>query len=265
VWLSDFGANALVMFDPRTEAFRSFPHDSPNASVRQILGRPGEIWGAESGADRLVVVRGAYGSRTFCPVPTLGERIVEHLTTNGASLDDGELAEALGVGRPAIAETCRQLEVKGLVIWNMAGGTRRVAAVPAAASPTQPDPVDPKSTATFPDHARRILSARWGTTLQRRQAVLPGGVAHPFELVSGNGRIVGDVVWLADRGRTVEAKSAAIAEAVLIVGHVTNADRRFLVLGEGWDVVSRWLTSYRLLLDGVELWFLDGDRLERLA
>jgi virginiamycin B lyase len=59
VWLSDFGANALVMFDPRTEAFRSFPSDAPNASVRQILGRPGEVWGAESGADRLVVVRGA--------------------------------------------------------------------------------------------------------------------------------------------------------------------------------------------------------------
>ena len=59
VWLSDFGANALVMFDPKTEAFRSFPHESPNASVRQILGRPGEVWGAESGADRLVVVRAA--------------------------------------------------------------------------------------------------------------------------------------------------------------------------------------------------------------
>ena len=59
VWLSDFGGNALVLFDPRTETFRSFPHESPNASVRQILGRPGEVWGAESGADRLVVVRGA--------------------------------------------------------------------------------------------------------------------------------------------------------------------------------------------------------------
>ena len=59
VWLSDFGANALVMFDPRTESFRSFPHESPNANVRQILGRPDEVWGAESGNDRLVVVRGA--------------------------------------------------------------------------------------------------------------------------------------------------------------------------------------------------------------
>ncbi|MGI8984632.1 MAG: Vgb family protein [Acidimicrobiales bacterium] len=59
VWLSDFGANALVIFDPSTEQFRSFASDAPNASVRQILGRPGEVWGAESGADRLVVVRGA--------------------------------------------------------------------------------------------------------------------------------------------------------------------------------------------------------------
>jgi virginiamycin B lyase len=59
VWLSDFGANALVLFDPRTETFRSFPLDEPDGSVRQILGRPGEVWGAESGADRLVVVRGA--------------------------------------------------------------------------------------------------------------------------------------------------------------------------------------------------------------
>jgi hypothetical protein len=90
-------------------------------------------------------------------------------------------------------------------------------------------------------------------------------VARTFELVSGNGRIVGDVVLLADRGRTPATRSAAIAEAVLIVGHVTNADRRFLVFGDEWDVLSRWLASYRLLLDGVEVWFLDGDRLQRLA
>lgn len=202
-------------------------------------------------------------------MPTLGERIVEHLTTNGASLDDNELAEALGVGRPAIADTCRQLEAKGLVVRNMAGGTRRVKTGPIAAVTAMipPEPVvgDGTGEPPFPDHARRVLSARWGTTLQRRQAMLPGGVAQTFELVSGNGRIVGDVIRLADRGRTMEAKSAAIAEAVLIVAHVTNADRRFLVAGEGWDIVSRWVASYRLLLDGVELWFLDGDRLERLA
>lgn len=57
VWLSDFGANALVRFDPTTEMFTVFELPSPNASVRQILGRPGEVWGAESGADKLVVIR----------------------------------------------------------------------------------------------------------------------------------------------------------------------------------------------------------------
>jgi virginiamycin B lyase len=56
VWLSDFGANALVRFDADTEAFESFPLPTPDAAVRQLHGRPGEVWGAESGADKLVRV-----------------------------------------------------------------------------------------------------------------------------------------------------------------------------------------------------------------
>jgi len=57
VWLTDFTANAIVRFDPVTEAFTSFPAESQPAEVRQMLGRPGEAWGAESAADRLVVIR----------------------------------------------------------------------------------------------------------------------------------------------------------------------------------------------------------------
>ncbi|MCC7353478.1 MAG: lyase [Anaerolineae bacterium] len=57
VWLTDFGANALVRFDPAKEEFTVFPLPSPSANVRQLLGRPGEVWGAESGTDKLVVVR----------------------------------------------------------------------------------------------------------------------------------------------------------------------------------------------------------------
>ncbi len=57
VWLSDFAANALVRFVPETEEFRSFPIPSGNAQVRQLLGRRGEVWGAESGADKLIVAR----------------------------------------------------------------------------------------------------------------------------------------------------------------------------------------------------------------
>ena len=57
IWLSDFTANALVRFDPATEKFDTFTLPSSPASVRQILGRPGEVWGAESGTDKLVVIR----------------------------------------------------------------------------------------------------------------------------------------------------------------------------------------------------------------
>jgi virginiamycin B lyase len=57
VWLTDWPANAIVRFDPVTEKFDSFPSDRRNASVRQMLGRPGELWAAESGTDRLVVIR----------------------------------------------------------------------------------------------------------------------------------------------------------------------------------------------------------------
>ncbi|NJD26674.1 MAG: lyase [Chloroflexi bacterium] len=57
VWVTDFGQNAILRFDPLTETFESFPSDRPNAAVRQMLGRPGEAWGAESGVDRLVVIR----------------------------------------------------------------------------------------------------------------------------------------------------------------------------------------------------------------
>ena len=57
VWLSDFGGNALVRFDPVIQRFTRVRLPSANAEVRQILGRKGEVWGAESGTDKLVLVR----------------------------------------------------------------------------------------------------------------------------------------------------------------------------------------------------------------
>jgi virginiamycin B lyase len=57
VWLSDFGGNALVRFDPESEAFEVYTLPSAPASIRQILGRPGEVWGAESGVDKIIVAR----------------------------------------------------------------------------------------------------------------------------------------------------------------------------------------------------------------
>ena len=62
VWLTDWAANAVVRFDPETEKFESFPSDRPDSNVRQMLGRKGETWIAESGTDRVRVIR--YPART---------------------------------------------------------------------------------------------------------------------------------------------------------------------------------------------------------
>jgi virginiamycin B lyase len=57
IWLSDFGSNAIVRFDPALEKFQAYELPSPNSNVRQLLGRPGEIWSAASGVDTLIVIR----------------------------------------------------------------------------------------------------------------------------------------------------------------------------------------------------------------
>jgi virginiamycin B lyase len=57
VWLTDFSADTVVRFDPGSETFLSFDLPGSPGSVRQMLGRPGEVWGAESATDHLVVIR----------------------------------------------------------------------------------------------------------------------------------------------------------------------------------------------------------------
>ena len=57
VWVTDFGNNAIVRFNPKTETWLEFPLPTAGAAVRQLLGREGEVWGAESARDKLVVIR----------------------------------------------------------------------------------------------------------------------------------------------------------------------------------------------------------------
>ena len=56
VWLTDFGGNAIVRFDPETTKFDSFPSDKPSANVRQMDGKAGQAWGGESGTNRLIMI-----------------------------------------------------------------------------------------------------------------------------------------------------------------------------------------------------------------
>jgi virginiamycin B lyase len=57
VWLTDFGSNAFVRFDPTKETFTVIKIPSTGANVIQILGVPSEIWGAESGTDKIISIK----------------------------------------------------------------------------------------------------------------------------------------------------------------------------------------------------------------
>jgi virginiamycin B lyase len=50
----------MPRFDLKTGQFTVFKSNSRNASVRQILDLPGELWLPESGTDKLVVIRSDY-------------------------------------------------------------------------------------------------------------------------------------------------------------------------------------------------------------
>jgi virginiamycin B lyase len=59
VWVSDFGGDAVLSFDPKTEKFERYTFPRSGINVRQILGRPGEVWLPESGTEHISVIRTA--------------------------------------------------------------------------------------------------------------------------------------------------------------------------------------------------------------
>lgn len=57
VWAAEWNHNAMLRFDPRTEKFDVLTMPRAGASIRQILGRPGEVWLPESGNEFISVIR----------------------------------------------------------------------------------------------------------------------------------------------------------------------------------------------------------------
>jgi virginiamycin B lyase len=57
VWVSDWGSNAVLSFDQRSQKFERHAIPREGANIRQILGRPGEVWLPESGTEHITVIR----------------------------------------------------------------------------------------------------------------------------------------------------------------------------------------------------------------
>jgi virginiamycin B lyase len=58
VWVSDFAMGTLLRFNPADGRFDRITGQSGEVWIRQLLGRPGEVWGADSAHDRLIRVSG---------------------------------------------------------------------------------------------------------------------------------------------------------------------------------------------------------------
>jgi hypothetical protein len=52
VWVSDFGVGTLSRFDPARGQFSRIAQQNNDVWIRQLLGRPGEVWDADSADDR---------------------------------------------------------------------------------------------------------------------------------------------------------------------------------------------------------------------
>lgn len=58
-WVTDWGGNTVFSFDARTEKFERHPLPRESTNIRQLLGRPGEVWLPESGTEHISVIRTA--------------------------------------------------------------------------------------------------------------------------------------------------------------------------------------------------------------
>lgn len=117
--------------------------------------------------------------------------------------------------------------------------------------------LDEVTPARFEHLAARAANARYQTHL--RPAKLPG-VPKTFDLVSDDGRTVGDAKYytLVGGSRMPPAKFSVIAEYVWLL-EKTRAPNTFLLFGNDRRVPEEWLKRYGHLAERTAFHFLDHE------
>lgn len=119
------------------------------------------------------------------------------------------------------------------------------------------------SAVAFEHLAEQVMSRHFGAPLRKGTLA---GVPKIFDLVSKDGRIVGDAKYytLVGGERLPPAKFSVIAEHVWLL-EKTQSARRFLVFGHQREVPVQWLKKYGHMVTNVEFYFLtDEGKLEKL-
>ena len=114
--------------------------------------------------------------------------------------------------------------------------------------------------------ARAALEAHFGVLLAARSVLVGDSVAKSFDLVSGDGRVVGEAKWSKrlPTGNPTPATRATISEDVWLLQRV-DAERVFLIFGNDPAVPEDYLRRYGPLVAPVEFIVLDGGGLRWLT
>ncbi len=116
-------------------------------------------------------------------------------------------------------------------------------------------PLMPDSGASFERFARQHFSHHWGVDLAERSVLVSGTVPKKFDLVSEDGRYIGDAKWYRNIP-VPAAKWSTISEYVWLLQRST-AEKVFLVFGNDIEIPQRYLNRFRPLVTPVEFYFLD--------
>lgn len=197
------------------------------------------------------------------------ERVLNYLWSAGPEgASNGDIVRATGIHSHQqvymlTQELMRQGRIKGeqraggWVFWADESPANQLASAGPARLVAGEAPLSPQEFETL---AQRVMSAHYGAPLAPGQVA---GVPKRFDLVSVDGRIVGDAKYFTLVGgqRLPPAKFSVIAEHVWLL-EKTGAPTQFLVFGHDRRVPELWLKRYGKLVRTVEFWFLgDGGEL----
>ena len=128
-------------------------------------------------------------------------------------------------------------------------------------APSTPIP-DVAAWRPFEAYAGRYFSDLWHVDLRPGSVAVGGQVLVKFDLVSADGRYVGDAKWFKNI-QSPSAKWSVIAEYVWLLQQ-TPVEKAFLVFGHDVEVPERFLARFSPLVAPVEFYFLDGSGHRRL-
>jgi len=114
--------------------------------------------------------------------------------------------------------------------------------------------------AKFEEHIREFFSKEFNVSFASRKVKIKG-VEKSFDLVSGDGKYIGDAKYYKNI-KAPAAKFSTIAEYVWLL-EKTAAKHKFIVFGQDREVPVRWLKRFGCLTN-VDFYFFSKNKLEKL-